>query len=565
PLFRAALQRAPARPDALQFLGLLEFQSGRIQSGLAMMRKSVRLAPTNSQFLYNLASATLSMGNGAGALPQFRRCLELQPNDGDAHQGLALTLLSLQMPHQALSVLEEGLARSPTHHGCWMTLCAITENIGMLSEAVAAARHALELLPGDADTQMRLATLLLLEDRPKEAGHWLDKVIAAAPGRADAHFQRANLFTFLGQFAAARTELAAVLAIDPDYTEAYLLLSTLGGLPVGTDLQRKLEARVETQSGDPPAAQLNLRFALGKAWEDAGDYARAFHHFSSGNRLRRTVIEYSSAKNWQRFRRVRTSTGAQFLTRSANCGSESRLPMFIIGMPRSGTSLVEQVLSRHPRVHAGGELRFLAASLGRTLGASYHEDPEHSVTQLDDTQLRMIGDRCLADMHELAPQSAYVTDKLPANFLRLGLIHVLYPHAHILHCYRDPRDNCVSLFTTLFNTEFGYTSDLQELGEYYCEYYHLMRHWHNVLPPDAVLDVCYEDMVVDTESQVRRILDYCGLDWDPACLDFTRSARPVRTASAYQIRQPVYNSAVGRWKHYEPYIAPLLSALCELV
>ncbi|MGH8278157.1 MAG: tetratricopeptide repeat-containing sulfotransferase family protein [Gammaproteobacteria bacterium] len=561
PLFNEVLRREPAQPDALHFLGLLEFQTGRSQSGLEKMRRSVQLAPRNAGFAHNLASALLSSELGAEAIDQYHHCLELEPGNADACQGLAMALSLMQRPVDAVSVLLEALGKHSGHRGCWMTLSIIQENMGMMAEAVSAARHALKIAPQDTETQVRLATLLLLVDRYAEAGRLLDATIAAAPRSAAAHFQRANLCMSLGQFADAQRELETVLALDDDYTEAYLRLSTMGRLPAGGELQKKLEARHESREREDVGAKLNIEFALGKSWQNAHDYARAFQHYAAGHALRRTTLSYSSALNHEKFQRIRAANSPEFLQRAARCGLESSVPIFIVGMARSGTSLVEQILSRHPEVHAGGELKLLLAALSRTLGAAYNEEPENSVAGLDDAQLRRIGLRSLADMQALAPGVAHITDKMPGNFLRLGLIHVLYPQARILHCYRDPRDNCVSLYTTLLDSDFGYTSDLKELGEYYCEYHALMQYWHKVLPVGTLLNVSYEDMVADTETQVRRILAHCRLEWSPACLDFTGSQRPVRTASVYQVRQPVYHSSVGRWKHYKPFLAPLLTAL----
>lgn len=563
-LLRHVLESEPSQRDALHFLGLLEFQTGRVQSGLDNMRRSVKQPQANAGFCYNFASALLSAHRGEEALVQYRRCLTLEPDNGDAWQGLAMSLSSQERPEEAVDALMQALAKQPGHRGCWLTLSLIQENLGFLPEAVAAARHALQLAPKDPEIQVRLASLLLLVDRYQEAERLLNAALAANPGLADAHFQNANLLMSLGKFPEARAELETVVSLDPDYSEAYIRLATIGGLRVGTALQQKLETRVETAPNDELPAKLNIRFALGKVWQSAGDYQRAFQHFDTGNRLRRASLTYSSAENHEHFGRIRTTYGAEFMARAVACGQPTTVPIFIVGMARSGTSLVEQILSRHPQVHAGGELKLLAAALYRRLGAGYRQDPERSVTELQDADLRLIGQRYLADMQVLSPASSHITDKMPGHFLRLGLIHVLYPQARIVHCCRDARDNCVSLYTTLFNSGHEYTSDLTELGEYYCEYSKLMHHWRSVLPGDTLLDVRYEDMVEDTKSQVRRLLAHCRLDWDPACLDFSSSKRTVRTASVYQVRQSVYKSSIGRWRHYEPHLTPLLAALKKI-
>lgn len=565
-IFRTLLHAEPSQPDALHFLGLLEFQTDRKDAGLDHLRQSVEKVPGNAGFRYNLANALLSVNQGPEALLHFKRCAALEPENGDVCQGLAMALSSQDQPEQAVDTLTSGLAKHPGHRGCWLTLSLIQENLGLLPEALAAARHAWQLDRKDPETSVRLASLLLLLDRPHEAGPLLDAAIDSNPRDADAHYHRANLFMSFGRFPQARAELEKVIELNPDYSEAYIRLATIGGLHLGTPLQEKLEQRIEhALSNDELSAKLNIRFALGKVWQTAGEYDRAFHHFEIGNRLRRASLSYSSSASQEHFDQIRTLHNAEFLARAASCGSATTAPIFIVGMPRSGTSLVEQILSKHPQVHAGGELKLLTAALYRCLRADFRRTPVQSATRLRDDELRLIAARYLADIQALAPQAPFVTDKMPANFVHLGLIHVLYPQARVIHCYRDARDNCVSLHTTLFNSGHAYTSDLTELGEYYRGYYELMRHWRSVLPAETLLDMRYEDLVEDTQDQVRQLLAHCRLNWDPACLDFSASERPVRTASVYQVRQSVYHSSVGRWRHYESHLEPLLAALKDIV
>jgi len=240
-------------------------------------------------------------------------------------------------------------------------------------------------------------------------------------------------------------------------------------------------------------------------------------------------------------------------------GDPSPLPIFILGMPRSGTTLVEQIVASHPLVHGAGELMALhdcVAELGET-GASFPE----RIAELEGAGLRRLGSAYLQKLAKIALEGERVTDKMPSNYYYVGLIKLILPNAKIIHTFRDPVDNCVSCFSKLFTLEQSHTYDLGELGRYYKRYERLMAHWRRVLPQGAFLDMRYEDVVDDLEGQARRILDYCGLPWDERCLQFHETERPVRTASATQVRQPIYRSAMGRWKDYKDFLTPLLTAL----
>lgn len=231
-------------------------------------------------------------------------------------------------------------------------------------------------------------------------------------------------------------------------------------------------------------------------------------------------------------------------------------------MPRSGTTLVEQILSSHPAVHGAGELGTFGATLDEVVDDTGSQRPyPHCVTDLDGAAIHEIGARYVAALAKLAPGAAHVTDKLPGNFQYLGLIHLALPNAKIVHTVRNPVDTCVSCFSELFLAGQGFSYDLAELGRYYAGYRHLMAHWHRVLPPGTILDVRYEDVVADLEGQTRRVLDHCGLPFDPRCLAFNESTRPVRTASAMQVRQPIYKHSVERWRKYERWLGPLLREL----
>jgi hypothetical protein len=325
-------------------------------------------------------------------------------------------------------------------------------------------------------------------------------------------------------------------------------------------LLEKLEAARETAQSDNDRLQLD--FALAKAYGDVQDHRRSFTHLLSANKLKRALVPYDEAGMLALFDRIQAVfTGDVLREKQAlGGGAASPAPIFIIGMMRSGSTLVEQILASHPAIHGAGELPALSEVVNTMRGPGGESYPDF-VPSLDAQAIRRIGEAYLAKLP--ATNKRYITDKMPTNFFFAGLTHLALPNARIIHTVRDPLDTCLSCFSKLFTTEQYHTYDLAELGRYHRRYQQLMAHWHHVLPPRRVLDVRYEDVVADLEGQARRIIAHCGLAWDPSCLSFHNTERPVRTASMLQVRQPLYQGALGRAEAYAEFLAPLRDALAE--
>jgi hypothetical protein len=362
-------------------------------------------------------------------------------------------------------------------------------------------------------------------------------------------------------FVDARRAFETAVALAPRSGEFHRSLAEVARFAPG---DARLPA-MEALAGDMPSLairdQIALGFALGKAFGELDDPERAMRHLFDANALRRGQLGYDETRTLRRLARIEEVFTAELLDRMASAGEPSALPIFIVGMPRSGTTLVEQILASHPQVFGAGEIAEfgrIVESICEPAGAA-GAFPEMFPT-LAAHELRELGARYLAALRAIAPHAARVTNKMPGNFRLIGVIRLALPHARIIHVRRDPVDTCLSCFSKLFRTQ-PYTYELGELGRYYGAYASLMAHWRRVLPAGAMLEVRYEEVVRDLEGEARRIVAYCGLDWDARCLDFHRATRPVRTASANQVRRPLYDSAVGRWRAYEPWLRPLLDAL----
>jgi hypothetical protein len=300
---------------------------------------------------------------------------------------------------------------------------------------------------------------------------------------------------------------------------------------------------------------MRVHFSLGKAYLDIGEPARAFHHLDTGNRFKRASITYDSARTAAWLKSIAEVFTPELIGQFAGVGAPADLPVFVLGMPRSGTTLIEQILSSHPQVTGAGELSALRQTVAV---AGTYPDLMNTFTRDD---ARRLGETYLARTRALAGNSARLIDKMPVNFLYAGLIPLILPGARIVHCRRDPVDTCLSCYSKLFTGEQAFAYNQTELGEFYRSYESLMAHWRAVLPADRFIEVDYEDVVDDFGTEARRLVAFADLPWDDACLNFHENRRVVRTARVNQVRQPIYRTSKGRWRQYAEHLGPLLASL----
>ena len=458
---------------------------------------------------------------------------------------------------EALELIGAALKLAPHAANAWSNYGLVFRALGRFEEALAQYDKALALKPDLADALNNRGIALLDLNRFEEALASYDKALVIAPNSATVHGNRGLVLQYLGRLDEARAAFHQSLTLDPGRANIYLDYADSTKL---TADDPHLKA-MEVLRGSPLSntEQLQLDFALAKAYADLKDPTRSFTHLLSGNALKRAQITYDEAGVLGFFDRVQTLFSPALLREKESLGGDpSAAPIFIMGMPRSGSTLVEQILASHPDVHGTGELPAFARISNAVGGGGVY--PEF-VSGLDGAALKAIGKDYLAELRKSAPTSPRITDKMLSNYFYAGLIHLALPNAPIIHTVRDPLDNCLSCFSKLFIEELNQTYDLGELGRYYRRYEILMAHWRRVLPQGRILDVRYEDLVADLEGQARRIIAHCGLAWDARCLSFHNTDRPVRTASFLQVRQPIYKNAVGRAQAYDAFLGPLKIAL----
>jgi len=518
---------------------------------------------------YQLGNELFNAGRVQEAVEAYQRALEFQPDRAATHYNLGNALLGSGRVDEALDAYERALQLRPDFPRALNNLGNALHRLGRLEEAIRAYRKALRLEPDEADACNNLANALKDAGRLDEALSLYDRAIGLRrPGRDRALANKALLLMEMGALSGAREAVREALADNPDCVPAWHIQALLKTFePDDPDLQtlERLLGRADAL-GMPVESRIRLNIALGKAWLDAGDDERAFACLEEGNRLKRSTVRYDARLAGERITAVANTFSMELLQRFAGTGAghPSEAPVFVMGMPRSGTTLVEQILASHPEVHGAGELQVLRQLVPGL--STLEPDPcpplyPALLARCSPADLARMGQEYVARVCDPYPDKRRVIDKMPVNFLYAGLIHLVLPNARIIHCRRDPVDTCLSCYMRTFTGDVSFAYDLYELGHYYRHYSALMDHWRALLPPRCYLEVRYEDIVEDLEREARRMVEFCGLSWDAACLRFHQNERPVHTASATEVRRPIYRTSVGRWRPYARHLAPLVAAL----
>jgi len=537
-------------------------QANRLAEARALGARLAAANPGNAEVLSMLGSVHGILGEFKEAENCYRTLVSLQPRSFQHHCYLGLSLVMQGRLAEAASPFETMLQLRPDFAEGHMHMGCLQRDLGNHDRAIEHLRHTLRLSPSLHDAAVFLANILTYRGRLNEALELYDQVLAKMPGYSEALAGKASALEQQGNLGAAWECLAPAIARHAVTPSVAIIYAKLAPKLDRTDHARSLLHDVLSDAAWAPSQRQEMHFALGTLDDKTGNYDEAFTHFHSANLL--SPYTYNTAEKGRAAKRIVDFFTTVDLPSAHPAPDGMPTPIFIVGMPRSGTSLVEQILAAHPDVAAAGELEALpnleysaAGILGRPQsypeclrGASVSE-----MTTLANTYMDVIA--------AIAGGARYVTDKLPPNYERLGLISKLFPNARILHTIRDPRDTCLSCYFQNFSRTHTYSSSLRMLGEVYRIYEWQMASWRETLSID-ILDIEYEALVHDTERGVRRILEFCHLPWNPRCLEFHKSKRQVNTASYDQVRQPIYRKSVARWKNYESHVGELLDALSQL-
>ena len=556
--FEYALAADPRFEVALISKGDVLDALGRHADALAEYDKALKVNARNVVTWCNRGTALEALSRDDEAVESFRRALALNPNLAEVHFNLGNALLRLERYEEAVSHYRRAIALRPNLAPALVNLGRALSSLSCWQEAADSYAQAVKLGATSPQLHEAMATVLWQLGRYEDSLASLDRVLSIEPQYAAALNKKGSLLLILGRMEEARACLERAIANDPRNVDSYLALSEVKRFSPGDPQLAAMEGLAADIDSYPVKDQITLHFAIGKAYRDSGGHELSFRHFLQGNALKRGQVSYDERAAIESLDRITTVFTPELVRAKAGHGNPSSQPIFIIGMMRSGSTLIEQILASHPQVHGAGELSEFKLAVEKVVGTVAY--PE-LVPALTPNELDEIGTAYLAGLAEQVKGAPRFTDKMLANFSYAGLIHLTLPNARIIHARRDPVDTCLSCFSQLFQQPLNYVYDLGELGRFYRAYERVMEHWRLVLPEGAMLEVQYEDVVEDMETQVRRILDYCGLPWDDACLAFHKSNRPVQTASVAQVRRPIYRSSVGRWQAYREELAPLLEAL----
>ena len=501
-------------------------REGRLADAERLYFQVVQAVPGSAMALSQLGVVQAKQGKYSQAENCFRKAIAVEPGFIAASNNLAIFLLGQTRYADAEKICRDALQKAPDFIPLYISLGHILRMQERHTDAADLYRQALKKAPNDSNLYVSLAGIYIDQGQRAEAVGLLEKAIELNPLNGEAH---------------------RILSMSKKYKpdDPHLAL-----------MERLIADGI---SSLPYQFISSLHFALGKAYGDCNNYGKSFAHFEEGNRGIRKNRIYSTEETRDFFDQIKAVFTSDFIQRHKGEGSESVVPIFIIGMPRSGSSLVEQILASHPEVSGGGELGYLSVvqdTVCKINTCQYAADMEKTTA----VQMRAMADGYLQFLSKHAAGRQRVTDKMPSNFLYVGLIKVLFPNAKVIHCMRRPEAVCLSMFQRQFASDIPYANNLRELGQYYRLYEGLMGYWRELLP-GFMHEVRYEELVREPEKVVRGMLDYCGLDWHEDCLHFYRTERPGMTASAFDIKKPLYSDAMEKWRNYEPFIGDLIKEL----
>ena len=546
----------PDHPQTHFYLGVVLEELGRTEPAIKHYEKSIGIVADDAAALRRLGDACSKLRRWEEAITAYQQVLAIQAEDVGTMIKLGNALRAAQRWTDSIAIYEQAAVLQPDNAEAHRYLGAALQKMGQTEKAIISYERTLSLRPDSAGVRIDLGRILRKLGKAEEALAQFELARDRIPNNVDAHIDVALTLRQLGQADFAVDRLEQLLDVKPACGEAYYHISMIKPKQELILVVEKLLSDSALPKGDA----IYCHFALGNLLDSGKSFDEAFGYYLTANSLHRETFDYDPRENIETTDWLIKVYSKDFLQGKQEFGSDSRLPVFIVGMPRSGTTLIEQILSSHALVHGAGEVEAIPAiNLSIAQQLEYASPNPELVTLIDK---KMIEDCAAQYLQELAlhgPTAARITDKLPGNFARIGLIKTLFPDAHVIHCQRDPLDNCISLFFHHF-AALTCSFDLKELGQYYLDYQRLMSHWQNLFPGD-IFNVQYEELVMNQEKVSKRLVDYIGLEWDEKCMEFHNNQRNVMSPSNLQVRQPMYKSSMNRWKRYEKHIQPLIDVL----
>jgi tetratricopeptide (TPR) repeat protein len=594
-LYRQVLSHNPKQPVALHYLGVIALQLGRFDTAVDLIGRATVESPGDADAHSNLGNALQAHGQVEAAVKSYEAALQINPemaetranlgnalsqlgrfslaaseylsalkSNPDLHEtrrNLANSYLSLGRLGEALTSINQARKQNPGSLEIVVTAGNILNQLGRLNEAIDCYETVLKAQPEIPQVLSNLGNALKDQGRVDEAIVQYDRALALDSSYVEGHYNLGIAFQDKGDINAAVSSFRHALSLDENYGKAHRCLASL---VKHTEVDADVEdmERAYKFEGTKTVEKMHIAFGLGKSYEDLEKYDLAFDYYEAANALNRDSFEYDLAKDARVYANLKNCFRQSVFKHFDQPPDNTTIkPIFVLGMPRSGTTLVEQILASHADVHGGGELNALPQSIARYLPMQDGLDYTAALDFKDSQVFQSIAGDYLLELDSLSPDVSRVTDKLPMNFLHIGMIKLLFPDAVVIHCQRNPLDTCLSIFKNYFPASgHQYAYELSELAGYYNLYLDLMAHWRQVLP-GFIYDLDYESLVSSQEGESRKLIDACGLPWDPACLDFHKNSRQVSTISASQVRRTIYQDSVKLWQQYDHRLGVLKQTL----
>ena len=546
-------------PDHAQthfYLGVVLEELGRTKPAIDHYKKSIGIAANEAAAHRRLGDACSKLQRWEEAIEAYQQVLAIRSEDVGTMMRLGKAFTAAEQWLDSIAVYEQILALQPDNAEVHRHLGVALHKMGHTKKTIECYERTLSLRPDSAGVRIDLARILRQLGKAEEALAQFEHAVNRIPDNVDAHIDVALTLRQLGKPDLAVNRLEQFLGTSPACGEAYYHLSMI-------DPRQELIPVVEKLLSDPALPKddtIYCHFALGNFHDSGRSFDEAFKHYLTANTLQRETFNYDIRENIKTVDWLIDVYSKSFIQGKRQSGSDSQLPVFIVGMPRSGTTLIEQILSSHALVHGAGEVEAMPAiNLSIAQKLNYASPCPDLITLIDRKTIEECAARYLEELALYSTTAARITDKLPGNFVRIGLIKTLFPEARIIHCQRNPLDNCLSLFFHYF-AALTCSFELTELAQYYLDYQRLMSHWQKLFPGE-IFNVQYEDLVMNQESVSKQLVDYIGLEWDENCMEFQNNDRNVMSPSNLQVRQPIYKNSMNRWKLYEKHLQPLINVL----
>lgn len=566
--YKRALTLKPDFAEVHNNLGNLYRVRENSEASLRCYERAIELRPTYVEALANAGKAYMAERKYDVAEKLFRRASDIRPDYMEALTGIASASHAQGNGNYALTLLSRMTTMYPNSVEPFILLSQVLQEDHKLNGALAAAEQALALNDADHRTLALMGRVKREMGQTAEAIEWFRKALEALPDSAELHNQLGVSHMELGEMDAARACFEKAIAIAPDALRVYTNLANAKKFSKRETHYKNFIAASKGIDTLSDHEKIGVYYALGKVYDDVGESQQAMEAFMAGAKLKRAELNYNKQASLYLFDRIKEVFTKEALDakRALVKGSDTRAPILVLGMPRSGSTLTEQIISSHSQVFGAGEVRTLNQSMNETIVKDFSESvrfPE-VFRFLSQKHADAIVSGYLRDVPNWGGSTPYFTDKMLTNFFYIGLINVIMPNARIIHIRRNPVDNCISCFTRLFREDLPYSYDFDDLADYYGKYAGLMDHWRSVLPEGSFHELKYEDLVADTEGKARELLEFIGLPWEDRCLAFYDAKRPVKTASVTQVREPIYTRSVDRWKKYGAAVQPLIDRLAGL-